>query len=226
MTAGRREPPTGRPRTGDRVLPDDPDDPRSTDEDLLAAIRAGRREWFGPLVRRYERELYGYLRRYLGDEELAADVFQNTFVAVFRKIHQYEPGRAARPWLYAIATNQAIDALRHRKRRGDARTDQLLPGESHGYDARPLYEILLSDAPGPSELAEAAELRESVRAAVDRLPDTLRQVVVLSYFQGLKHQEIAEAMGIPLGTVKSRLHTALAKLSELWQAEERSVRGE
>jgi RNA polymerase sigma-70 factor (ECF subfamily) len=67
---------------------------------------------FGTLVRRYQRELYGYLRRYLGDPHLADDVFQTTFVQVFSKAAQYEPGRPVRPWLYAIATNQAIDAMR------------------------------------------------------------------------------------------------------------------
>src|SRR5262249_58715694 len=90
---------------------------RDCDETLLAGLRAGEREVFGSLVRRYERELFGYLRRYLGDDDLADDVFQNTFVQVFLKIRQYEPGRPARPWLYAIATNQAIAALRRRNRR-------------------------------------------------------------------------------------------------------------
>ena len=86
------------------------------DDILLARLRDGDREVFGLIVRRYERELFGYLRRYVGDEDLADDVFQNTFVQVFLKIGQYEPGRPARPWLYAIATNQAIDALRRRMR--------------------------------------------------------------------------------------------------------------
>jgi RNA polymerase sigma-70 factor (ECF subfamily) len=193
--------------------------PGHTDEDLLAGLRAGRREWFGPLVKRYERELYGYLKRYLGDAELAADVFQNTFLQVFLKIEQYEPGRPARPWLYAIATNQAIDALRRRARRSDTRADPLLAGDDGPDDtARPLFEVLRDKDPGPVEQAEGAELRQLVREAVDRLPDLLRQVVVLAYFQGLRYQEIADALDIPLGTVKSRLHAALAKLTEAWEA--------
>lgn len=191
---------------------------RYTDEDLLGRIRAGERDWFGPLVRRYERELYGYLRRYLGDPDLAADVFQNTWAQVFVKIDKYEPGRPARPWLYAVATNQAIDALRRRGRRADARTDPLLVGDDPGDDApRPLFEVLRDPDPGPVAQAETAEVRQLVRDAVDRLPDLLRQVVVLAYFQGLRYQEIADALDIPLGTVKSRLHAALAKLTEAWQ---------
>ena len=191
---------------------------RPSDEDLLARLRDGQRDAFGTLVRRYERELYGYLRRYLGDEELAADVFQNTFTQVFVKIAQYEPGRPARPWLYAIATNQAIDALRRRNRRVDGRADPLLAGDGDGDSARPLFEVLRDRDPGPVEQAEGAELRQLVRDAVDRLPDLLRQVVVMAYFQGLRYQEIADALGIPLGTVKSRLHAALAKLTEAWES--------
>jgi RNA polymerase sigma-70 factor (ECF subfamily) len=191
---------------------------RPSDEDLLARLRAGQRDVFGTLVHRYERELYGYLRRYLGDEELAADVFQNTFVQVFVKIGQYEPGRPVRPWLYAIATNQAIDALRRRNRRADTRADRLLAGDDGDESARPLFEVLRDREPGPVEQAEGAELRQLVRDAVDRLPDLLRQVVVMAYFQGLRYQEIADALDIPLGTVKSRLHAALAKLTEAWES--------
>ncbi len=197
---------------------DDAPRDQPSDEDLLTRLRAGQREVFGTLVRRYERELFGYLRRYLGDEDLAADVFQNTFVQVFVKIEQYQPGRSARPWLYTIATNQAIDALRRRRRRADMRADPLLSGEDGDESARPLFEVLRDRDPGPVEHAEAAELRQQVRDAVDRLPDLLRQVVVLAYFQGLRYQEIADVLNIPLGTVKSRLHAALAKLTEVWES--------
>ena len=190
---------------------------RHPDEELLARIRDGERDLFGPLVRRYERELYGYLRRYLGDADLAADVFQNTWTQVFVKIAQYQPGRPARPWLYAIATNQAIDALRRRARRSDSRADRLVTGDDGSDDARPGYELLPDQGAGPVEQAEGAEVRQLVREAVDRLPDLLRQVVILAYFQGLRYQEIADALDIPLGTVKSRLHAALAKLTESWE---------
>ncbi len=188
-----------------------------TDEWLLARLRAGEKDVFGTLVRRYERELFGYLRRYLGDDDLADDVFQNTFVQVYLKIQQYEPGRPARPWLYAIATNQAIDALRRRNRRADQRADTATTTDEDG-QARPLFELLPAAGDEPSESADRGEQRELVRAAVDRLPDLLRQVVILAYFQGLKYRDVAEALDIPVGTVKSRLHAALARLTEEWKA--------
>lgn len=198
-------------------MPDDASDPPETDEQLLARLRGGDRGVFGTLVRRYERELYGYLRRYLGDDDLADDVFQNTFVAVFRKIGQYEPGRAARPWLYAVATNQAIDALRKQNRRADRRADARSAPDDDG-DPRPLYELMPSAAAGPPDLADRAEQAGLVRAVVARLPDLLRQVVLLAYFQGMKYRDIADALGIPVGTVKSRLHAALTRLTEEWAA--------
>ncbi len=212
--------------TGPRHLHEEEPDDRLSDEEILARLQAGQADLFGELVRRYERELYGYLRRYLGRDDLAADVFQNTFLAVFRKIHHYQPGRAARPWLYTIATNQAIDATRRRSRRVDARADAILPGGPGGGDedgGRPLLEILRDPSPGPVAQAELAELRGLVREAVDQLPDLLRQVILLAYFQGLRYQEIAEALDIPLGTVKSRLHAAVAKLCEAWQGAGRTI---
>jgi RNA polymerase sigma-70 factor (ECF subfamily) len=90
---------------------------RLCDEALLASYRqTGDSRLFAELVQRYEKELYNYLRRYLGDAELADDVFQMAFLMVHMKCDQFEPGRRFRPWLYAIATNAAIDAQRREKR--------------------------------------------------------------------------------------------------------------
>jgi RNA polymerase sigma-70 factor (ECF subfamily) len=203
-------------------VPEPTHQPPETDERLLLRLRAGEREVFGTLVRRYERELFGYLRRYVGDDDLADDVFQNTFVQVFLKIKQYEPGRPARPWLYAIATNQAIDALRRRNRRADQRADAAVTADEDG-QPRPLFELLPAPGDGPPDAAERVEQRHLVRAAVDRLPDLLRQVVVLAYFQGLKYRDIADTLDIPVGTVKSRLHAALARLTEEWKAAEQAA---
>jgi len=187
----------------------------SSDEDLLVRFCQGETEAFGTLVRRYERELYGYLRRYLGDAALAEDVFQNTFLQLYVKSGQYEPGRPVRPWLYTIATHQAIDALRRNGRHQAVSLEQHRsvdgPGELQG-----LIESLESRSPGPVENASNEERRERVRAAVEALPDFLRQVVVLAYYQGLKYREVADILEIPVGTVKSRLHAALARLQEAW----------
>jgi RNA polymerase sigma-70 factor (ECF subfamily) len=186
-----------------------------SDEELLTRFCKGQTEAFGALVRRYERELYGYLRRYLGDACLAEDVFQNTFLQVYVKSGQYEAGRPVRPWLYTIATNQAIDALRRNGRHQalslDQQREELADGEMGS-----LVETLESAGPGPLDMAQGQERNEKIRASVDRLPDFLRQVLLLAYYQGLKYREIADILGIPVGTVKSRLHAALVKLQEVW----------
>jgi RNA polymerase sigma-70 factor (ECF subfamily) len=188
-----------------------------SDEDLLARFRQGEKEAFAQLVARYERELYGYLRRYLADSNLADDVFQNTFLQLYLKIGQYEAGRPVRPWLYTIATHQAIDALRRNGRHQALSLDQERE-QLHDGDIQSLMTLLESRAPGPMDLAEGEERRLHVRASVERLPDFLRQVVILAYYQGLKYREIADIVGIPVGTVKSRLHAALVKLHEAWTA--------
>jgi RNA polymerase sigma-70 factor (ECF subfamily) len=188
---------------------------KCTDEELLLRARRGRREAFAALVRRYERELYGYLRRYLGDAALADDVFQNTFLQLYTKMSSYEAGRPVRPWLYTIATHQAIDALR-RNGRHQAVSLNLRPSDSVPGEPDDLSCALECKTTGPVEAAQAEERRLAVRAAVERLPDFLRQVVVLGYYQGLKYREIADILDIPLGTVKSRLHAALQKLQENW----------
>jgi RNA polymerase sigma-70 factor (ECF subfamily) len=186
-----------------------------TDEELLARFRRGQREAFGALVRRYERELYGYLRRYLGDGDLADDVFQNTFLQLYTKIGKYEAGRPVRPWLYTIATHQAIDALRRQGRHQALSLDQQREELADG-EVSTLVALLESRGLGPLDQAQGEERRQFVRASVDRLPDFLRQVVILAYYQGLKYREIAGVLDIPVGTVKSRLHAAMVKLQEAW----------
>jgi RNA polymerase sigma-70 factor (ECF subfamily) len=211
---GEPEPPVRRNNSRENVELPDPLTAAS-DEDLLVRYCRGQTEAFGILVRRYERELYGYLRRYVGDSSLAEDVFQNTFLQLYLKSSQYEPGRPVRPWLYTIATHQAIDALRRNGRHQALSLEQRRQETSDG-DLRNLLETLESRGPAPLDSVTAQERKERVRASVDRLPDFLREVVLLAYYQGLKYREIADILDIPVGTVKSRLHAALVKLQEAW----------
>jgi RNA polymerase sigma-70 factor (ECF subfamily) len=183
---------------------------------LLARFRRGETEAFGALLRRYERELYGYLRRYLGNATLAEDVFQNTFLQVYVKSAQYEAGRPVRPWLYTIATHQAIDALRRNGRHQAVSLERVREEAGGQNEINGLLEMLQHSGPSPLEQASAQEQRQRVRVSVEQLPDTLRQVLVMAYFQGLKYREVADILDIPVGTVKSRLHAALVKLQEAW----------
>ncbi len=187
-----------------------------TDEELFATYRRTQdRRSFAELVHRYERELYTYLRRYLGEAATAEDAFQSTFLQVHLKSHQFEEGRKFRPWLYTIATNQAIDSQRRNKRHKMVSLDRRTTNESED-DLGSLLQLLESRESGPAAQLESVEREGWARKAVAELPDALRSAVTLIYYQGLKYREAADALGVPVGTVKSRLHTALVKLNEAW----------
>ena len=189
-----------------------------TDEQLLLRYReTGDRSLFAKLVRRYERELYSYLRRFLGNAESAEDVFQQTFLQVHLKCEQFQEGRTFRPWLYSIATNKAIDSQRRNKRHRLASLNRRSSTADHA-DAGELVDLLESQEPNPLAEADALEDREWVRHAVDELPEHLRVVVQLVYYQGMKYRDAAEVLSIPVGTVKSRLHSVIVKLNEAWTA--------
>ena len=183
-----------------------------TDEALLIQYRlTGDRRLFETLVHRYERELYSYLRRYLGDAEMADDAFQAAFLQVHLKRDHYEEGRKFRPWLYTIATNQAIDAQRRNRRHRMISLDRT--GENVEEVGR-LADVLVSDAPDPHEVAVDEERNAWVRAALAGLSDQAKQVIELVYFRGMKYREAAGILEVPVGTVKSRLHAAIIKLNE------------
>jgi RNA polymerase sigma-70 factor (ECF subfamily) len=191
---------------------------RISDEALLLNYRqAGSRDDFAQLVERYERELYSYLRRYLNDAELAQDVFQATFLQVHLKCEQFEEGRRFRPWLYTIATNQAIDAQRRNRRHRMVSLDRAGGGKGED-EIGALVDLLVSGEPNPLRELDRQERRETIRESVEQLPDSLKAVVVLVYYQGMKYREAADVLDIPVGTVKSRLHTAIQKLTESWDS--------
>ena len=186
-----------------------------TDEELLLGYRASHdANLFSELVHRYERELYSYLRRYLGDAEMADDAFQAAFLQVHLKCEQFEAGRAVRPWLYTIATNQAIDLQRRNRRHRMVSLDRSTSAD--GEDVGKLLDLLTSKEPSPTVQLAADERREWLHRAVGQLPEPLADVVNLVYFQDLKYREAADALNIPVGTVKSRMHSAVAKLNEAW----------
>jgi RNA polymerase sigma-70 factor (ECF subfamily) len=185
-------------------------------EELLERYRDDNdQQAFDALVHRYERELYNYLYRYVGSSHLAEEVFQATFLHVHQKRHLYQSGRPVRPWLYSIATHLAIDALR---KAGHARAVSLdAAPHNDDVDAGTLLNLLEAHTPTPLGELEERERSQWVHAEVDRLPEHLRQVVILIFFQGLKYHEAADSLGVPVGTVKSRLHAALLKLNTAWR---------
>ena len=147
-----------------------------TDEELLATYaETGNRDAFEELVHRYERELYSYLRQFLGDAQLAEDVFQTTFLQVHLKCRQFAPGRRLRPWLYAIAAHQAVDLLR-RNRRHKAVILGIPSGDGDTDDERQTLDSLLeTKETDPSERLKLIEDRDWTRLALKTIPAKLRE---------------------------------------------------
>ena len=185
----------------------------SSDEQLLVAYRqSGRAELFAELVRRHETPLYRFLVRFLADRDAAEDVFQATFLQVHLKCHLFDGDRTFRPWLYKVATNKAIDAQRRGRRHAMRSLDATRPDEPE--QRVKLIDTIETRERGPGDAAVQNERGQRLRETVSRLPEPLRVAVQLVHFQGLKYQEAADRLSIPLGTLKSRMHAAIGRLRD------------
>ncbi len=187
-------------------------EPKS-DEQLLADHIAGVQGAFDNLVARYADEVYGFLCRFAGNKTVADDLLQETFMQVHLAARTFDPRRSFRPWLYTIAANKARDYMRARGRRPTYSLDAAL-GNSDGNAPSQNIE---ADLPPLDETVEAEERRQTVRRVLDELPEHLRLILTLGYFQQLPYAEIAQILGVPVGTVKSRLHSAVRHFAKLWQ---------
>jgi RNA polymerase sigma-70 factor (ECF subfamily) len=188
-----------------RALPEPdavPVPPESTDSDLLVRVAERDRQAFEALYQRYVRSVFGLALRRLRDRQRAEDAVQETFTAVWRSASSYRPERGpAAPWLYAVARNAIVDRMR-------AKTEPAAEAPD-----------LASPDPGPSDRAEASFVAWRVHRALEELPQKEREVVELAYWSGLSQSEVAEFLHIPLGTVKTRTRSALARLADVLEGE-------
>lgn len=185
-----------------------------SDEALMTAYLAGDRSAFVELVERYRTELHTFLARFLGSTAAADDVFQETFLQVHLSGHTFDQERHFKPWLFTIAANKARDWHRRQKRRKAASLDAPVGADA---DSARLVDLIEADSEAPGAPVEAAEVRRQVKDVVDALPAHYREILLLNYFQRMSYGQIAESLGIPLGTVKSRLHAAVAAFAERWR---------
>jgi len=187
-----------------------------TDEQLLAEYRGGDKGKFAVLVLRYQRELYHFLVRFLGDRAAAEDVFQETFLQVHQSADQFDPQRRFRPWLFTIAANKARDLIRSQARRPtNPLSAAISPGDEESGEFIDLMQAA-QDLPG--EPMEREELQQQVQKTVMGMPEHLREILLLSYFHQFPYKQIGDILDIPLGTVKSRLHAAVAHFADRWRA--------
>jgi RNA polymerase sigma-70 factor (ECF subfamily) len=186
-----------------------------TDEQLLDDYRHGEKTSFGELVNRYQRELYHFLVRFLGNRAAAEDVFQETFLQVHQSAEQFDPQRRFRPWLFTIAANKARDLIRSQARRpANPLQASISPGDEESGE---FIDLMQSTNDLPGDPMEKQELQQQVQNAVGTMPEHLREILLLSYFHQFPYKQISEILDIPLGTVKSRLHAAVAHFADRWR---------
>jgi RNA polymerase sigma-70 factor, ECF subfamily len=169
---------------------------RVSDGDLIQRVGDGDRNAFEALYRRFARPVFGLALRRLGDRGRAEDALQETFTSIWRAASTYSPERGpGAPWLYAVARNAIVDRSRGRFE---------IPADPPEEEAV---------EPGPPEQAEASWLSWRIHLALAELPEHERTVVELAYWSGLSQSEVATFLNIPLGTVKTRTRSALARLA-------------
>jgi RNA polymerase sigma-70 factor (ECF subfamily) len=177
--------------------------PEPADAELVAMTLAGRPEAFASLVERYDRAVYHLAYRTLHDVEEARDATQEAFFKAFRSLRTFKPGAKFSTWIFAIVYHACCDRLNRRKRySGEELPERADPG------------------PGPEQQAIAADDAVRLRAAIDALPEKYRTVITLYHLQGRQYEEIAEVLGLPMGTVKTHLFRAKEQLRRLLGAAE------
>lgn len=186
------------------------------DMELLKRYAAGEEGAFQELVSQYKDSVYAFLRRFLNQADLVDDVFQETFMQLYVSRDTFDLSRPLRPWLFTIAANKAKDALRRMQRIDSANLGSMFDSDDHSiddvlntldYDEHMPYDDLIKD-----------ETAMAVKQVIARMPAKLREILILAYFHKFAYAEIAEILRIPVGTVKSRLHTAVGRFAEDWNA--------
>jgi len=181
-----------------------------TAEDAIARLRRGDTDALADILARYQHRLYRFLLRLLQDQAAAEDLFQQTWLRVMEKIGGYDARARFETWLFSVAHNLAIDYLRRK------RSSSLDAPDETGITRA---ERLVSGRPNPLDQLLDSERSAILAAAIHKLPAIHRVVLSLRFEEGMRLEEIAEVAGVPLSTVKSRLHRALESLRAMleWQ---------
>ena len=189
-----------------RAVPSEPAPPpldHASDADLLARVGERDREAFEMLYGRYVRPVFSLALRRLGDRGHAEDAVQEAFAAIWRSASTYRPERgAAGGWLYTVARNAIVDRLRRNGPAVEAELPELVSAER-----------------GPDQQAEDSHVAWRVHRALEELQPREREVIELAYWSGMSQSEVAEYLGVPLGTVKTRTRSGLARLASVLEGE-------
>ena len=189
---------------------------KQSDAELFARYAAGEEAAFRIIVNRYKHGLYVFLRRFLSHQDIIDDVFQETFLQLFTSRESFDTSLPLRPWLFTIAANKAKDALRKRQRTAAIPIGTIIESEEMSFDD--VLNTLTSDTTMPYEKLEKHEIAVSVRRIIANMPENLREILILAYFNKFSYKQMAHILSIPIGTVKSRLHTAVGRFAKEWKA--------
>ena len=193
-----------------------------SDEQLFDYYRRGEDSALRQLIERHQEELLRFLYRLMGDRAGAQDAFQEAFLQVHLSADSFDSSRKFRPWLFTIAANKARDMLRKRGRRPMLDLSAPVASRSGGGGedggGTTYIDLLEVDIPAPDAAMDAQERDTQVQRVLAEMPLPLREILLLAYFQRLSYAQIADDLGIPLGTVKSRLHAAVAAFGKKWMA--------
>jgi len=190
-----------------------------SDAQLLTRYIAGDETAFREIVERYKNPLYAFLRRFLNRQDLVEDAFQETFLQLYTSRVSFDATRPLRPWLFTIAANKARDALRKQQREATTSIGTMSEPEEVSIDD--VLNTLASYDVTPLDELNQSETTAKVREIIANMPDNLREILILAYFDQFSYKHMADMLGIPIGTVKSRLHTAVVFFTKKWK----SVRG-
>lgn len=191
-----------------------PTSAQPTDEALLKRHIDGDAGALRTLIERHHDALLRFLIRFMGDRQAAEDVFQDAFLQVHLSAQTFDLTRRFKPWLFTIAANKGRD---HRRRRRRAMLELSAPVDSDS-GGQSFVDLMAVDVESPTAGLDDRERDALVQRAVDQMPEHLREILLLAYFQRLPYAVIADALDIPLGTVKSRLHAAVASFARQWKA--------
>jgi len=193
---------------------------KPSDVELLRRFSAGDEDAFRQIVTHYKNGLYAFLNRFLNRSELVEDVFQETFLQLFTSRETFDTSRPLRPWLFTIAANKAKDALRRQQRKSSTPIGTIMDSEDMSFEE--MLNTLSSDGTAPYEDMEQQEASERVRGVIFQMPENLREILIFAYFEKFSYKQMAEILSIPIGTVKSRLHTAVARFAKDYKTATRS----
>jgi RNA polymerase sigma-70 factor (ECF subfamily) len=190
------------------------------DAALMAALKSGELEAFNALVGRHQRSLINFFYHLCWDRQVSEDCAQEVFLRVYSHLNTYEPQAKFTTFLFRIARNLWIDRVRTAAVHGKPLSLQRPSGG--GEEGPTLQDRVAARAPSPVEILARQEQQDALRRAIDQLPEEQKAVVILSEIQGLKYQDISVILDVPVGTVKSRMHTAMEKLKDLLSVAELS----